>query len=388
MQTVKTEVRCPVHTSFAVEQIAGMFDVPLSSRATRTFTLEIPDIEPEWQIGLIVGPSGSGKSTIARHLFGDRMYSMPSWPDDCAVIDGATCPSAPRETDRIELPVKTVTKLFTAVGFSSPPSWIKPYAVLSNGERFRCDLVRALIGGISDSHRCVGSHDIDPHPFGPLDHVVVYDEFTSVVDRDVAKIGSAAIASGIRKQQIPCRLVAVTCHYDVAQWLQPDWTIDMATGEVARRRLRRPAVELEIFRCRREAWRLFAHHHYLSGSLARYCRCYMATWNGRPVAFCATISLIGRKNRWRISRIVTLPDYQGIGIGGAVLEAVCRIHQSEGHRINITASHPAVVGHCRNSPKWRAVGYRKTGSNSGARFVDAYRSSLGRAVASFEFIGE
>ena len=42
------------------------------------------------------------------------------------------------------LPIKELTSLLTAVGFSSPPSWIKPYHVLSTGERFRCDLARAL----------------------------------------------------------------------------------------------------------------------------------------------------------------------------------------------------------------------------------------------------
>lgn len=41
-------------------------------------------------------------------------------------------------------PIKEITGLFTAVGFSSPPSWARPYRVLSNGEQFRCDLAPAL----------------------------------------------------------------------------------------------------------------------------------------------------------------------------------------------------------------------------------------------------
>ena len=60
------------------------------------------------------------------------------------------------------------------------------------------------------------------------------------------------------------------------------------------------------------------------------CRCFLALWGDSPVAFCATVSLIGRKNRWRISRIVTLPDYQGIGIGMAVAEAVAELHLARG----------------------------------------------------------
>ena len=143
----------------------------------------------------------------------------------------------------------------------------------------------------------------------------------------------------------------------------------MATATFTRRCLRRPPIELEIFRCRRSAWRLFARHHYLSGALAQCARCFLALWEGEPVAFCATVSLIGRKNRWRISRIVTLPDYQGIGIGMAVAEAVAELHVREGHRVNVTASHPALIAHCRRSPRWRAVGVKKTGSRGTQKFI-------------------
>jgi GNAT superfamily N-acetyltransferase len=273
-------------------------------------------------------------------------------------------------------PIKEIVGVLTAVGFSSPPSWIKPYQVLSGGEQFRCDLARALLAA-SDAAVCC-----------PLTAVCCFDEFTSVVDRNVARIASAAIAKAIRGGTFGCRFVAVTCHYDVTEWLAPDWVIDMAARRFTRRCLRRPAIELEIFRCRRAAWRLFARHHYLSGRLANAARCFLALWNGVPVAFCATVTLIGQKNRWRVSRIVTLPDYQGVGMGTHVLETVADLHREEGHRINITASHPAVIAHCRRSPRWRAVGVRKTGSARTEQFISNYHGSAGRAVVSFEYIGD
>ncbi len=378
MISIEVEVTCPVYDSFRVQQVGGMFDVPLSQRATQRFCVETPEWltaeEPgseKWQIGLIVGPSGSGKSTIARRLFGDCVYRPREWPADRAVIDGFGW-----------RPTKEITRLFTAVGFSSPPSWIKPYSVLSNGEQFRCDLARAL--AVEDEHEGSGIPDSSLHLASPI---VAFDEFTSVVDRNVARVVSAAVAKGIRAGQIDCRFVAVTCHYDVTEWLEPDWIIDMATSTFSRRRLRRPAIELEIVRCRRSAWQLFARHHYLSGALPRYARCFMALWQGEPAAFCASVSLIGRKNRWRISRIVTLPDFQGMGIGTAVAEAVAELHLAEGHRMNITTSHPAMIAHCRRSPAWKCVGVKKTGSHDSKRFITNYRSSLGRAVVSFEYAG-
>ena len=358
MSHIDVTVTCPVYDSFRVQQVAGMFDVPLAERATERFAIDVPELGDAWRIGLIVGPSGSGKSTIARRLFGERLYRERSWPTDRAVID---CLG-----DR---PIKEITGLFTAVGFSSPPSWIKPYQVLSGGERFRCDLARALAEASA----------------GDEPQLVAFDEFTSVVDRNVARIGSAAIAKGIHAGRIACRLVAVTCHYDVAEWLEPDWVLDMATSTFSRRRLRRPRIELEIFRCERGAWKMFARHHYLSGQLTAVARCFLALWREIPVAFCATVSLIGRKNRWRISRIVTLPDFQGIGIGMTVAEAVAQLHCDEGHRVNVTASHPALVAHCRRSPRWRAVAVRKTGSRKTEKFIHNYHGSPGRAVVSFEY---
>jgi GNAT superfamily N-acetyltransferase len=204
----------------------------------------------------------------------------------------------------------------------------------------------------------------------------------------VARVVSAAVAKGIRAGQIGCRFVAVTCHYDVTEWLAPDWVIDMATATFARRRLRRPPIHLEIFRCRRSAWQMFAHHHYLSGALAQYVRCFLALWEGVPVAFCAMLSLIGRKNHWRISRIVTLPDYQGVGIGMATAEAVAELHVREGNRVNVTGSHPSLIAHCRRSPRWRTVSVKRTGSHDTKKFIKNYRGSAGRAVVSFEYVGE
>jgi len=370
-------VDCPVHDSFRVQQIAGMFDVPLSERVAEHFRVDVPAASEDWRIGLIVGPSGSGKSTVARHAFANELYAGEDWPLDRAVVDCFD-----------DLPVRKVVDLFTAVGFGSPPSWVKPYHVLSNGEKFRCDLARALAKGFERARiEGRGSSDqysiLDPH-HSPLS---AFDEFTSVVDRNVAKVCSAAIAKGIRSGHIPCRFVAITCHYDVAEWLEPDWVLDMTTGELTRRRLRRPTIELGIRRCRPRAWQLFKRHHYLSGSLAAGARCYLATWNGTPVNFCATVPVITKKNHRRFTRIVTLPDFQGIGIGMRVVAAVAALHRAEGHRINVTSSHPALITHCRSSSLWRAVNVKKTGGNRNSTRFPTYRTAAGRAVVSFEFIG-
>src|SRR3954471_6215800 len=85
MPTNNTSVTCPIHDSFRVQQVAGMFDVPLAEKATERFEADVPGKDENWQIGLIVGPSGSGKSTIARSAFASKMYSADEWPTDRAV---------------------------------------------------------------------------------------------------------------------------------------------------------------------------------------------------------------------------------------------------------------------------------------------------------------
>ena len=378
MSTHEITVQCPVHDSFRVQQVAGMFDVSLSEKATERFSVELPDRDEPWDVGLIVGPSGSGKSTVASRFFADVLYQGADWATDRAVID---CFG--------DLPVRQVVELFTAVGFSSPPSWVKPYHVLSCGERFRCDLARALAGGcelrVTSSES--KTSELETRNSKLTTPLVVFDEFTSVVDRNVACACSAAITKGIRRGNIPCRFVAVTCHYDVAEWLEPDWVLDMAASRLDRRRLRRPPINIEIHRCGLAPWRLFARHHYLSGSLAVAARCYLATWNGEPVTFCATLPIITRKNHRRFTRIVTLPDYQGMGIGMRVVAAVAALHRAEGLRINVTSSHPALIRHCRRSTDWRTVNVRKFGSaQRGTSRFPSYRGSAGRSVVSFEYV--
>ena len=55
--------------------------------------------------------------------------------------------------------------------------------------------------------------------------------------------------------------------------------------------------------------------------------CFLATWQERPAAFSAWVPFVGRGPRTRREhRTVTLPDYQGVGIGHALSGALilCR----------------------------------------------------------------
>jgi len=356
MPLIETTVECPTLESFRVQQVAGLFDVPLAEKCRERFAAEVPGLDEAWTIGAIVGPSASGKSTLARAAFGEALYRPGEWPADRAVIDAFD--------ERRS--IKEITHALTAVGFSSPPAWIKPYRVLSGGERFRCDLARALL---------------DERP------LVAFDEFTSVVDRTAAQIGAAAASKAIRSGKLARRFVAVTCHYDVLDWLEPDWTLDMATQQLARVRLRRPELRLDVYRSDRSAWPAFARHHYLSGRLAPSARSFAGFLGDAPVAFAAFLPSIGHAGVRRVTRLVVLPDFQGLGLGSRFLAAVCELVRDEGHRVTITASHPAMIAHLDRSPLWAIRAVKRLGSSPHGGRNRRDLTSRGRAVVSAEFVG-
>jgi GNAT superfamily N-acetyltransferase len=248
-------------------------------------------------------------------------------------------------------------------------------------------LARALLLGANEGPAS-GELESQTPSDGPPP-LVAFDEFTSVVDRTVARIGSAAVAKAIRSGRIARRFVAVSCHYDMLDWLEPDWILDMAQGRLERRRLRRPNIELRIYRCAWRAWELFKRHHYLSADLNRAAHCYVALFDGAPVAFCAVLSLMGRKHRRRISRMVVLPDYQGVGIGARVLDAVADLYRRRGERMNIVTSHPSMIAGLDRSPRWRLIACRPTGYARDRLVAAKHRRScsLGRSVVSFEYVG-
>jgi GNAT superfamily N-acetyltransferase len=216
--------------------------------------------------------------------------------------------------------------------------------------------------------------------------LVVVDEFTSTVDRVVAQVGSAAVAKAVRRSQR--RLVAVTCHYDVLDWLQPDWTYEPHVDTFSWRSVQpRPGVVCDVARTSGAEWALFAPHHYLSATLP-YGHYYVARHEGRPVAFCS-IRPAPKKGQatpvWRISRLVTVPDYQGIGVGSALLDLIAGSYRANA-QVYITSSHPALIKRLGYSTSWRAT--RRPGVvASPGKTANVRRVSTSRVTAGFAYVG-
>jgi GNAT superfamily N-acetyltransferase len=183
----------------------------------------------------------------------------------------------------------------------------------------------------------------------------VIDEFTSVVDRNVAKSCANSIRRYVDQKNIK-GLVFASCHYDIIEWLRPDWVFDTSSGRLtARGYERRPEIVLEMLPCSTEAWTMFRNHHYLDGNINKGARCWIAVWDGTPVGFSAALSFPNGnlKNAWRGHRTVVLPDYQGLGLGVRISDATAEIFVGQGCRYFSKTAHPRMGEYRNRSLLWK-----------------------------------
>tara|TARA_R110000796_G_scaffold227084_1_gene343662 strand:- start:282 stop:1358 length:1077 start_codon:yes stop_codon:yes gene_type:complete len=342
--------------SFRVSSVMGKFDLQ-SNEITEHFKGEI-DLSNDWKIGLIVGKSGSGKTTIAKQLFEDFYITKFDYTDKCILDDMPSYCS-----------VSEITNAFNSVGFSSPPSWLKPYSVLSNGQKMRVDLARAIL---------------------EKNEMFVFDEFTSVVDRNVAKIGSFAIQKAIRKSDK--RFIAVGCHYDVEDWLMPDWVFNtdtMSFHSFEGQKKNRPKINFKIHEASNKSiWQMFSKHHYLSHTHNNAARVFIATINDEIAGFLSVLHLPHprAKNIKKVHRLVILPDYQGAGFGIKFLEKIGNIYKKDKFRYTIVTSAPSLIYALKKSKKWVCKHYGRMIAKSGIIHgsSDKNQTSKNRITASFE----
>jgi ABC-type lipoprotein export system ATPase subunit/GNAT superfamily N-acetyltransferase len=337
--------------TFRVASVIGKFDLQ-SEHIIEQFKGSI-DIDDNWQIGLIVGKSGTGKTTIAKQLFPESYITNFEYSEETILDD------MPKNCS-----VEDITKAFNSVGFSSPPSWLKPYSVLSNGEKMRVDLARAIL---------------------EEQNLFVFDEFTSVVDRNVAQIGSFAMQKAIRKTKK--KFIAVTCHFDVEDWLLPDWVFDTDTMTFRKcegQKKNRPDIKFEIFSTNdKTIWKMFAKHHYLSHTHNNAANVYIATINDNIAGFLSVLHLPHPKvtNMKKVHRLVVLPDYQGAGFGLKFLNMIGEYYKKNKYRFNILTSSPSLIYGLKKDNKWSCT---RIGRKTPQTGVLTSTGSHDRITASFE----
>jgi len=191
-ESVDVVLRSEASKSFRCQAAANSLDIDTEKKLTHHLHIDGIHLPKDWNIGLVCGASGSGKTTLALHLFGPDVFQC-SIDEERPIIE--------------QFPAKYTYEqcaaMLNGIGLTSVPCWIRPYKTLSNGQK-----ARAMAAYLMSQEK----------------DIVVLDEWTSVVDRTVAKAMSLCVHKYAKRANK--RIILLSCHYDIIEWVQPDWLID------------------------------------------------------------------------------------------------------------------------------------------------------------------
>jgi len=367
---------------------------------------------------MILGPTGSGKTTLARAKFGEPLAVCFN-EELAALAHFQTLTEAQSSLAVVHLNLATA---------------LRPVRTLSGGERERLTLAWGLAEWVSGRRR-----------------TLIVDEFTSLLDRSLAKKVTASVMNFVRAhrkqpqqlQQQKQQLVLLTSHTDILGHglLEPDWAFDCSRTRLltfpcaqpkqpvprpirvrqktaerdlckrprlhartpAKKRWRQlarvqhlsptcagtmqepdaahaKALRLNIRPALPCEWRHFRDHHYKDHRLQGSAVCFVGELDGRAIAFTAimqqglslkemlsgnfdqkVIKEIGFPLKWtdwkllREHRTVVLPDFQGLGVGSLMADAVASICEQLGYGFMSTTAHPTYGGYRDRSPLWATL---------------------------------
>jgi len=330
MQNYELILQSPVTDSFRCTKAANSLDIDQTKKSVHHFKVAA-DIQSPFNIGLIVGASGSGKTTIAKHIYGEDCFKE--------ILDI----SKPVIDQFPELmSYEDCAAMLCGVGLTSVPCWIRPAYTLSNGQRARAECALQM-----------AKENIE---------IIVIDEWTSVVDRTVAKVMSHCIQKHARKTGK--KIVLMSCHYDVVEWLNPDWIIDANKQTYENRRSlwrdykRKEKLEFDIYETTRSTWPYFSKYHYLSDRLSGGKSYYFGLWAGQnQIGFLAFSNYVphrkGTKMQLHFNRLVIHPDYCGFGLGIYFLNECSKIVANKDYEVMGKFSSAPVYNALKKDKNWR-----------------------------------
>lgn len=335
-KTFEVTLKTDAPNDFYCIKAANSVDLDIEKKLTHHLKITA-DIDTSYNIGLIIGNSGSGKTTLAKHVWGDQCFDT-LLDKDKAVI--SQFDESYSYDERVQF--------LSGVGLASPTCWIAPAKTLSNGQQARAEIALQM-------SRTDGKF-------------TVIDEWTSVVDRTVAKAMSHAIQKHARKTGKT--IVLLSCHYDVVEWLNPDWIIDCNLQEYTDRRSLCPRFtrsEQLVFGIRQltdsKSWRVFSKYHYLTDTLPPGKTVMFGLFhNDIQIGFIAYSNYVMWKQEHKdkgmpmvmhANRIVVHPDYCGFGLGGKMTDITADYMQNTlNYDVQIKLSSVSMANLLKRNVRW------------------------------------
>lgn len=367
MQTYNVRLESPVSRSFRCQRAADSLDIDASKKSVHELTITA-DLETPFSVGLIVGSSGSGKTSLARQIFGHNCFAS-LLRDELPIIE--QFPESMSYDDCAEV--------LSGVGLTSVPCWIRPVFTLSNGQRARAEAALAV----------VSTHQ-----------TVVLDEWTSVVDRTVAKVMSHCVQKFVRRAGRS--IVLLSCHHDVTEWLNPDWIIDCNRSEFHNRRSLQPhrteQLTFDVREIDKSSWRYFSKYHYLSERLPGGKLYLYGLFHGSDqIGFQCFASYMPRRRGeldvYHSNRTVIHPDYAGMGLGMKLINVTSSHMLSRRVRVRAKFSSAPIARCMIRDPNWclkkidRVIGKMPAGQcdRGSAPGGGGFRTNV--KTYSFEYVG-
>lgn len=334
MQTHHVVLESPASTSYRCTRAADSLDIDVTKKLRHELRVDV-NLETPWSLGVIVGASGSGKTTLARTMFESI---TPLFRD---VVDASqpVIDQFPQSWT-----YEQCAAALTGVGLTAVPTWLRPVGTLSNGQRARADAALQLAQST----------------------LVVIDEWTSVVDRTVAKVMSHCVAKHARRSD-GRQLVLLSCHYDVLDWLNADWVIDCNMRTFTDRRAlwrdfrRSETLAFDIRPCSSRIWPLFSQYHYLSDKLPGGGPKTFGLFHAdQQIGFQCFAQYVPQRDRHgtrmvHSNRTVIHPDYAGLGLGIRFIDATSAMMTADGYDVRAKFSSVPVYRAMVRDPNWRFV---------------------------------
>lgn len=330
MQNYVVELESPVFESFRCQKAANSLDIDTTKKSRHRLAVSA-DVQTPFNVGLIVGSSGSGKTTLAHEIFG--LVDEIQIDSKRAIID-----QFPESMSYDEC-----AEALSGMGLTSVPCWVRAASTLSNGQRARAEAALLM------AHQSC------------LDDFVVIDEWTSVVDRTVAKVMSACIAKHARRSKR--KIVLLSCHYDVIEWLNPDFVIDCNRAEYTDRRSmvgaheRSDRLRFDVREVDRRTWPFFSKYHYLSDTLPGGRIFTFGLFHGSDqIGFgCYAAYIIGDHTTFFSNRVVIHPDYVGLGLVVRFVNETAKEMVRRGYRVKAKFSSVPMYRARMKDPLWRCT---------------------------------
>ena len=161
-----------------------------------------------------------------------------------------------------------------------------------------------------------------------------------------------------------------------------------------KKKVEKPQIRLKVQRVEYKTWYElgFHKHHYLTADINKSCKCLLFTWDKIPVAFIAIINSPkkGLPHDMAISRLVILPDYQGLGLSSIILNFCGGIVKSlgEDYRLLIKTIHTKMGKHLTNSEEWEPTAFNGKQRTKTEYEKGKYNNRFERTSYCFKYVGD